>query len=65
MIFGLPDEVSRNGGNEVWYYRALSTRFTFVKNGSVYDPYNYVLLRDNRFAESWYSTIDLWRKSRF
>lgn len=65
LIFGPPDEVSRNGGNEVWYYRASSTRYTFVKVGSVYDADNFVLLRDNRFAEDWYSTIDLWRKSRF
>ncbi|MCU0418222.1 MAG: GWxTD domain-containing protein [Cyclobacteriaceae bacterium] len=65
LIFGPPDEVSRNGGNEVWYYRASSARYTFVKVGSVYDANNFVLLRDNRFAEDWYSTIDLWRKSRF
>jgi GWxTD domain-containing protein len=65
MIFGLPDEVSRNDRNEVWVYKNLQTRFTFVKTPSVYDPNSYVLLRDKRFMEKWYSTIDLWRKSRF
>lgn len=64
-IFGLPDEVSINDGSESWNYDAFKVRFTFVKSGSVYDPDNYVLLRDKRFTESWFSTIDLWRKSRF
>lgn len=64
-IFGVPDEISKNQGNEVWYYRGTNSRFTFVKTGSIYDPDNYVLLRDKRFNEAWYSTIDLWRKSRF
>jgi GWxTD domain-containing protein len=65
LIFGVPDEISKNQGNEVWYYRGTNSRFTFVKAGSIYDADNYVLLRDKRFMEAWYSTIDLWRKSRF
>lgn len=65
LIFGLPDEVSVNDGSETWYYKISKSRFTFVKSGSVYDPENYVLLRDKRFMEPWFSTIDLWRKSRF
>jgi GWxTD domain-containing protein len=65
LIFGLPDELSVNDGNEVWYYKTTRTRFTFVKSGSVYDPDNYVLLRDKRFMETWFSMVDLIRKSRF
>jgi GWxTD domain-containing protein len=65
LIFGVPDEVSVNDGNETWYYKNSKSRFTFVKSGSVYDPENHVLLRDERFMEPWFSTIDLWRKSRF
>jgi GWxTD domain-containing protein len=65
MIFGLPDEISVNDGNETWYYKTTRARFTFVKSGSVYDPENYILLRDERFQSTWFSTIDLWRKSRF
>jgi GWxTD domain-containing protein len=65
LVFGMPDELSKNGGNEVWNYRSFGARFTFVKSGSVYDADNYVLLRDKRFQEAWFSTIDLWRKSRF
>jgi GWxTD domain-containing protein len=65
LVFGVPDELAKNGGNEIWNYRSFGARFTFVKSGSVYDPDNYVLLRDKRFTEAWFSTIDLWRKSRF
>jgi GWxTD domain-containing protein len=65
LVFGVPDELGKNGGNEVWNYKSVGARFTFVKSGSVYDPDNYVLLRDKRFTEAWFSTIDLWRKSRF
>jgi GWxTD domain-containing protein len=65
LIFGLPDEVSRDDGKEIWYYKGTRTRFTFIKTGSVYDPDYYVLLRDKKFTEAWYSTIDLRRKSQF
>jgi GWxTD domain-containing protein len=65
LIYGHPDEVSRNDNNEIWYYKNFQTRFTFVKSGSVYDPNLFVLLRDKRYTEKWYSIIDLWRKSRY
>ncbi len=65
LIFGTPDEVNVNDGSETWFYRNTRSRFTFVKSGSVYDPENFVLLRNKRFTEAWFSTIDLWRKSRF
>ena len=65
LIFGLPDEVSKNTGNEIWTYKSNNTKFTFVRSGSVYDPENYVLLRDKRFSDPWFSLVDLWRKGRF
>jgi len=65
LIFGLPDEISVNDGSEVWFYKNTKTTFSFVKSGSVYDPENYVLLRDKRFMETWFSQVDLLRKSRF
>ncbi len=65
LIFGLPDDVSKNVGNEIWTYKNMNnTKFTFVKSGSVYDPENYVLLRDKRFTDIWFSVVDLWRKGR-
>ena len=64
LVFGIPDEVNRNGQYEVWSYKALNAKFTFTKTGSVYDPDYYVLERNKRFAETWYYTIDMWRKSQ-
>ncbi|MCE2997780.1 MAG: GWxTD domain-containing protein [Cyclobacteriaceae bacterium] len=64
-IFGVPDELGKNQGNEVWSYKSYNVRFTFVKSGSVYNAENFILLRDKRFNEPWLSTVDLWRKSRF
>lgn len=65
VVMGLPDEVMRNAGNEVWNYKNLNVRFTFVRSGSVYDPENYVLLRDKKFTEPWFGAVDLIRKARF
>ncbi|MBS1486251.1 MAG: GWxTD domain-containing protein [Bacteroidetes bacterium] len=65
LVMGLPDEVSKNSGNEIWNYKTINTKFTFVKSGSVYDPENYILLRDKKFTDAWYGTIDLIRKARF
>jgi GWxTD domain-containing protein len=64
LIFGVPDEVSKNGQFEVWSYKSMNARFTFVKTGSVFDPDYYVLERNKRFSETWYYTIDMWRKSQ-
>ena len=65
LIYGLPDEVIKNGQNETWNYKSNKQSFSFVKTGSVYDPDYFVLIRERRYTESWYTTIDLWRKSRF
>jgi GWxTD domain-containing protein len=64
LIFGLPEEVNRNGQYEVWTYKSINAKFTFVRTGSVFDPDYYVLERNKRFSETWYYTIDMWRKSR-
>ncbi len=49
---------------ERWTYKSMNVKFTFVKTGSVYDPDYYVLERSKRFSESWYYSIDMWRKSQ-
>lgn len=64
VIFGPPDEVFFNGSNELWTYNELKARFNFVRSGSIYDPDNYVLIRERRHSEVWYYTIDLWRKDQ-
>lgn len=65
IIFGMPNEILYNGEAEVWRYKSMDLTFTFVKTGSVYGPEYFVLVRDKQFAEAWFTTIDLWRKSRF
>jgi GWxTD domain-containing protein len=64
IIFGVPDEVFFNSNNELWSYNDLKLRFNFVRSGSIYDPDNYVLIRERRHSEVWYYTIDLWRKDQ-
>lgn len=65
IIFGLPDEIRKTSQNEIWYYKGSRTKFVFVKKGSIYAPNYYTLMRDDRYSQLWYNTIDLWRKSRF
>jgi GWxTD domain-containing protein len=67
IIYGPPQEVYLVGDREVWGYKNVyyTGQFTFVKSSSVFDPENYVLIRDKNFADTWYQMIDLWRKARF
>jgi hypothetical protein len=65
MIFGVPSEVSRNTAFEIWYYKGTGSKFIFSRSGSVFAPITYFLTRNEEYTQDWYSTIDLWRKSRF
>lgn len=67
IIYGIPDEVYLFDGREVWEYKNdnIKERFQFVKSATIFDPENYVLIRDKSFTNDWYSMIDLWRKARF
>jgi len=67
IIFGLPEEVYLFDDREVWEYKNSNTkiRFQFVRSPSLFDPDNYVLIRDKKFTTPWYEMIDLWRKARF
>jgi len=66
-IFGLPEEVYLFDDREVWDYQNnhVRIRFQFVRSPSLFDPDNYVLIRDKKFTTPWYEMIDLWRKARF
>lgn len=64
VIYGPPDEVSRSGGYEIWTYKKLKSKFVFERSASIYDPDNFVLQRDKKFMESWYYTVDMWRKNQ-
>jgi GWxTD domain-containing protein len=64
IIFGLPDEVYLFEDREVWEYKNNKVRLQFTKSPSLFDPENYVLIRDKKFSTPWYEAIDLWRKAR-
>ncbi|MEX2233486.1 MAG: GWxTD domain-containing protein [Cyclobacteriaceae bacterium] len=67
IIFGLPDEVFKFDDREVWNYDSdrFKVRFTFSKSSSLFDPANFVLIREKKYENIWYEVIDLWRNARF
>lgn len=67
IIFGPPDEVYLFDDREIWEYKdeANKNRFQFLKSPTLFDPENHVLIREKKYATSWYKTVDLWRKVRF
>ncbi|MBX2964247.1 MAG: GWxTD domain-containing protein [Cyclobacteriaceae bacterium] len=67
IIYGLPQAVYLFGDREVWEYKTVdfTGKFTFVKASTIFDPENFVLLRDKSYEAKWYEMIDLWRKARF
>jgi GWxTD domain-containing protein len=67
IIFGLPDQVYKFTDREVWSYKNAMYKITFdfVRSGTLFDPENFVLVREKKFQETWYEVIDLWRNARF
>lgn len=69
IIFGPPDEVLKTVNGQSWHYFSLpqlpSIQFDFVKTETAFSTAHYVLIRDKKFTNAWYRTIDLWRKGRF
>jgi GWxTD domain-containing protein len=67
IVFGIPDEVFKFVDREVWNYKNQSYKasFEFVKSSTLFDPDNFVLIRSNKFQQTWYEVIDLWRNARF
>jgi GWxTD domain-containing protein len=67
IIYGLPDQVFLFADREVWEYKNdyVKDRFQFVRSATIFDPQNYVLIREKSFTDDWYNMIDLWRKARF
>ena len=67
IIYGLPQSVYLFGNREVWEYKNtnFTGKFTFARAATVFDPENFVLLRDKSYEAKWYEIIDLWRKARF
>jgi GWxTD domain-containing protein len=67
IIFGKPDEVYRFNDREIWNYKneRLDMQLTFTAASSLFDPDNFVLIREKKLEDEWYETIDLWRNARF
>lgn len=67
IIFGQPDEVYKFADREVWNYKNSSYKlaFDFVRSATLFDPGNYVLIRNKKYRDTWYEVIDLWRNARF
>ncbi len=67
IVFGAPDRVHKFETREVWFYEnsRFDIRFTFTKASSLFDPDNYVLIREKKYEDAWYEVIDLWRNARF
>ena len=68
IIYGKPDEVYRFDDREVWRYnndRFKDIVLSFSRSTSLFDPENYVLIREKKYEDIWYEVIDLWRNARF
>lgn len=67
IIYDLPQVVYLLGDREIWEYnnRTFIGRFTFTKSPTIFDPDNFVLIREEDYRDAWYAIIDLWRKARF
>lgn len=67
IVLGLPTAVYKFTDREVWEYKTLvyDMSFTFIRSPTVFDPENYVLIRDKKYQLEWYEIVDLWRKARF
>jgi GWxTD domain-containing protein len=67
IIFGPPNQVFKTAERELWYYKNSSYKidFEFTKSPTLFDPDNYVLLREKKFEPTVYEVIDLWRNARF
>ena len=67
IVFGPPQEVFKFHDREVWTYKNddFKVTFDFAKSSSLFDPDNYVLIREKKYQQIWYEVIDLWRNGRF
>jgi GWxTD domain-containing protein len=67
IVFGVPDEVYKFSDREVWTYKndLYKATFNFARSSSLFDPENYVLIREKKYQQTWYEVIDLWRSARF
>ncbi len=67
IVFGIPQKVYKFDNREVWNYEndRIDISFTFSRSSSLFDPDNYVLIREKKHEATWYEIVDLWRNARF
>jgi GWxTD domain-containing protein len=66
ILFGSPDEVYRDGEQEVWIYNRTEENkkvsFNFIKIKNFFDPGYYSLIRNSDYDKIWFRMVDRWRK---
>jgi GWxTD domain-containing protein len=68
IIYGPPHQVKRTENDETWWYfdgEATRQVFQFLQFSHVFYPYNYVLLRDEKYRRSWFTAVDLIRNNQY
>ena len=69
IVFGLPDRIIRSKDKEVWQYdsspQAPAIAFDFLKVNTVFSAQHYALVREKRYANSWFRMVNILRKARF
>jgi len=69
IVFGTPDRVTKTQDKEKWSYfarqNAAPVEFEFIRVNSIFSTEHYVLIREKKFANSWFKAIDMLRKGRF
>lgn len=67
IVFGPPDEVFKFEDREVWNYNNghFKINLSFVRSPTLFDPDNFVLIRQKKYTLTWYEVVDLWRNARF
>jgi GWxTD domain-containing protein len=67
-VYGEPDEVKMDANKQEWVYlnrgRVPRLTFFFTRVPNVFTHEHYVLARDRRYAEFYFSTVDSWRRGR-
>ncbi|MBI4648880.1 MAG: GWxTD domain-containing protein [Bacteroidia bacterium] len=68
IIFGPPNTIYKTNETEQWLYGdniAIPTMtFLFNKMNEPFSDNNFVLVRNEDFAKSWYQAVDTWRNGR-
>ena len=66
IIYGPPNDVSRNLDEEVWTYEKTvnmnKIKFTFMSVRNLFTDQHYELERNDELRQTWFRAIDLWRK---